>query len=149
MELQAKKRLQAKPQASAQEAADAIQKIFDTGGLDLKVVVEDDTTLMCSGKTKLGKVVFTISLDRSSKGAKSVLFDFLVQDGTSIDDARSTYNDTPWGVTPKDIKDVDRTWQAIDELAADFAKSCEIVSSFWRQFGLAMKKINQLTETHK
>jgi hypothetical protein len=150
MELKAKSRLlEAKPQATAQEAAAEIKKIFDIGGLGLKIEAEDDTSIMCEGKTKLGDVQFVIYLNSDKKGAKALDFDFLVKDGIELNMEGESIEDTPWGVLPHDIASVQKTIDQIEGFSSRVAKECDILAAWWRQFWLAMKKINQLTEMHK
>lgn len=155
MQLQAKARLheaqqlEAKPQGSVEDAKAAVEKAFSSSGLQVKVEVDSYGDLMCSCDVKFGEnrvVTFDIVLDKTGKGSKAIKINFSAQPELTFTE---DFNDVVYGIDQKEIADVAKIISNAEEFAQQVDKEVEAYTAWWMKFGLAMRKLSQLSEDNK
>lgn len=144
---------------TVKDAAIAIQKIFDKVGLSLKVKAERKDCVNCVGKTSLGKVDFSIHLDKNRRGIGSLEIDWLdaggLAPGLKTDDLAQTLEEIfylPEDFSKGETKAVVEIKSEIDKVFNDLKKvsgALEEISLWSVKFAKAMEMIQKMATANK
>lgn len=108
---------------SSKVAASIIQKAFDAHvgklGIKVKVSADDDTTVVVSYKTVLGRVMFALALTQLSERKVEIEFEWFNEEGLDLDNARLN-TEVPFSGS---LKDTVREWNKSSNKARAELKS--------------------------